>query len=136
MGKSPHAIALAAALVLVIPAWAGAASDTDPGRATYLRYCGACHGPAGKGDGVASSFMTPKPADLTRLAEQNGGTFPFNKVMSYIDGTQDVRAHGDPVMPVWGEVFRAEAAWDMGRRTEVHGKLMLITDYIRSIQAK
>ena len=136
MGQAPRTIALSAALVLVIPALAGAESDTEPGRAMYLRYCGACHGPGGKGDGVAGSFMRPKPADLTRLAEENGGTFPFNKVMSYIDGTQDVRAHGDPVMPVWGEVFRAEAAWDMGRRTEVKGKLMSITDYVRSIQAK
>jgi mono/diheme cytochrome c family protein len=109
---------------------------SDPGRAMYLRYCGACHGPQGKGDGVAGSLMSPKPADLTKLAEKNGGTFPFQKVMAYIDGTQDLRAHGDPVMPVWGEVFRAEAGWDMGRRVEVQGKLMLITDYVRSIQAE
>jgi hypothetical protein len=102
----------------------------------YLRYCGPCHGPLGKGDGVAGSFMTPKPADLTRLAEKNGGTFPFQKVMAYIDGTQGVRAHGDPVMPVWGEVFRAEAGWDTGRQVEVRGTLMLLTDYVRSIQAK
>jgi hypothetical protein len=101
-----------------------------------LRYCGACHGPQGKGDGVAGSFMSPKPADLTQLAEKNGGSFPFQKVMAYIDGTQDVRAHGDPVMPVWGEVFRAEAGWEMSRRVEVQGKLMLITDYVGSIQAK
>jgi hypothetical protein len=52
------------------------------------------------------------------------------------DGTKDVREHGDPAMPVWGETFRAESAWDMGRRVEVQGKLMLITDYVRSIQAK
>jgi uncharacterized lipoprotein YbaY len=39
-------------------------------------------------------------------------------------------------MPVWGETFRAESAWDMGRRVEVQGKLMLITDYVQSIQAK
>ena len=115
---------------------ASIASDSapDPGRAMYLRYCGACHGPQGKGDGVAGSFMTPKPADLTRLAEKHEGTFPFQQVMAYIDGTQDVRAHGDPVMPVWGEEFRTEAGWDMGRRVEVQGKLLLITNYVRSLQ--
>jgi mono/diheme cytochrome c family protein len=136
MGSDLHAITLAAGLLLVLAASARAESASDPGRAMYLRYCGACHGPQGKGDGVAGSFMNPKPADLTQLAEKNGGTFPFQKVMAYIDGTQDVRAHGDPVMPVWGEAFRAEAGWDMGRRVEVQGKLMLITDCIRSIQAK
>ena len=57
------------------------------------------------------------------------------EVMAYIDGTQDVRAHGDPVMPVWGEEFRTEAGWDMGRRVEVQGKLLLITNYVRSLQA-
>jgi mono/diheme cytochrome c family protein len=108
----------------------------DPGHAMYLRYCGACHGPAGKGDGIAGTFMTPKPADLTQIAAKHDGTFPFQSVMAYIDGTKDVRAHGDPAMPVWGETFRAESAWDMGRRVEVQGKLMLITDYVRSIQAK
>jgi hypothetical protein len=39
-------------------------------------------------------------------------------------------------MPVWGETFRAASAWDMGRRVEVQGKLMLITDYVGSIQTK
>jgi mono/diheme cytochrome c family protein len=125
-------------LVALLAAGPGAAAEqsSDPGRAMYLRYCGACHGPAGKGDGVAGSFMSPKPADLTKLAQKNGGTFPFQKVLTYIDGREDVRAHGDPAMPVWGETFHAEAAWDMGRRVEVQGKPMLITDYVRSIQAK
>lgn len=135
---SPTCLATLAALLglLIAPAVRAAEPAGDPGRAMYLRYCGACHGPAGKGDGIAGSFMTPKPADLTQIAAKHDGTFPFQAVMAYIDGTKDVRAHGDPVMPVWGETFRAEAAWDMGRRVEVQGKLMLITDYVRSIQAK
>jgi mono/diheme cytochrome c family protein len=114
----------------------GAEAATDPGRAMYLRYCGACHGPDGKGDGIAGSFMTPKPANLTEIAQHNGGQFPFQGVMAHIDGTDSVRAHGDPAMPVWGEVFRSESAWDMGRRVEVQGKLLLITDFVRSIQTK
>ena len=122
--------------LLIAPVVYAAEPATDPGRAMYLRYCGACDGPAGKGDGIAGGFMTPKPADLTQIAAKHGGTFPFQAVMAYGDGTNDVRAHGDPAMPVWGETFRAESAWDMGRRVEVQGKLMLITDYVRSIQAK
>ena len=53
------------------------AADADPGRAAYLKYCSACHGADGKGDGVASSAMRPKPADLTQLANAHGGKFPF-----------------------------------------------------------
>lgn len=130
--------ALLTALALLVPPSPGHAAEpsSTPGQAMYLRYCGACHGPAGKGDGIAGTLITPKPADLTQIAKTNGGTFPFQGVLAYIDGTKDMRAHGDPAMPVWGETFRAESAWDMGRRVEVQGKLMLITDYVQSIQAK
>jgi mono/diheme cytochrome c family protein len=113
-----------------------AAEPDDPGKALYLRYCGACHGPDGKGDGIAGTFMRPKPTDLTQIAKKNGGEFPFQRVMQVIDGRQSVRAHGDPDMPVWGEIFHAHAAWDMTRQAEVRGKLMGITDYLRSIQEK
>jgi mono/diheme cytochrome c family protein len=130
--------ALLTALALLVAPSPGHAAEpaSTPGPAMYLRYCGACHGPAGKGDGIAGTFITPKPADLTQIAKKNGGTFPFQVVQAYIDGTKDMRAHGDPAMPVWGETFRAESGWDMGRRVEVQGKLMLITEYVRSIQAK
>lgn len=122
-----------AALLLAAPA-AHAEDTGDPGRALYLRYCGACHGPDAKGNGVAGTFMRPKPPDLTLLAVENGGTFPMQQVKAYIDGSTDVRAHGDPTMPVWGEVFQAEAGWSQTRRTEVETKLMTLTAYLRSIQ--
>jgi mono/diheme cytochrome c family protein len=126
-----------ALFVSLAPGIALAADATlEAAHKTYLRYCGSCHGAAGEGDGMVAAFLTPKPPDLTQLATKSGGTFPAHKVMTYIDGTSDVRAHGDSSMPVWGEVFKAEAAWDHARRAEVQGKLLLITEYLRSIQAK
>jgi mono/diheme cytochrome c family protein len=101
-----------------------AAADT---KALYLQYCGACHGPGGKGDGVAGTFMRSKPTDLTLFAKQNGGTFPARKVMEIIDGRNTVR---------WGEVFQEQAVWDVRRRTDVQEKIRLITDHIASIQEK
>ena len=130
----PMMVLAAAAALAASPVHA--ADSDDPGRAMYLRYCGACHGPSGHGDGIAGTFMRPKPADLTELAKQNKGEFPFLRVMGVIDGRDSVRAHGDPQMPVWGEVFADQASWAMDRRAEVRGKLMVITDYLRSIQAK
>jgi len=112
------------------------AAEAPPGRAVYLQFCGACHGPNAKGDGVAGSLMTRKPTDLTTLAQRNGGTFDVMRVLRYIDGTEEVRAHGDPDMPVWGEIFRQQAAWDQTRRGEVRGKLLLITEYLQTIQVK
>ena len=107
-----------------------------PGKATYTRYCGACHGPDGKGDGIAGTFMTPKPIDLTQIAKKNGGEFPYMRVMETVDGRNSVRAHGDPTMPVWGQIFADQAGLEPTQRAEVKGKLMAITDYIKSIQAK
>ena len=83
---------------------------------------------------VTGTFMRPKPTDLTRIAMRNHGTFPFTRVMADIDGTNTVRAHGDPDMPVWGEVFRDESTWDAARRADVRGKLLIITDYLQHIQ--
>jgi mono/diheme cytochrome c family protein len=122
--------------VICLLAGAAKAAETDTGKALYTKYCGACHGPEAKGDGLAGTFMRPKPPDLTTFAKRNGGTFPERKVMEIIDGRNTVRAHGDPLMPVWGEIFHEEASWDVRRRTDVQEKIRLITEYLASIQAK
>lgn len=126
---------LSAVLLASVIGVAAARAD-DPGKQAYVRYCGACHGPEGRGDGIAGSFMRPKPADLTKIAKRNGGEFPFGRVMETIDGRNTPRAHGDPQMPVWGEIFADEPSWEMSRRSEIRAKLAAITDYLRSIQDK
>ena len=132
-----NVVGITLALGLVVAALPALAADaTSQERALYLKYCGACHGPHGKGDGIAGTFMRPKPADLTQIAKQNGGEFPFEHTMQVIDGRRTVRAHGDPDMPVWGEVLSENAAGSAQRRGVVNGTLTMITDYIRSIQEK
>ncbi len=105
-------------------------------RAAYLRYCSACHGSGGKGDGVVSQLMSPKPTDLTQAAKANKGEFPFMRMMLIIDGRETIRAHGDPDMPVWGEVFTAQAGMDMAAQSAVRGKVLLITEHLNAIQEK
>ena len=105
-------------------------------KATYLRYCSACHGESGKGDGVVSQLMQPKPTDLTTLAQKHNGEFPTALVMASIDGRETKRAHGDPDMPVWGEILKAEDGQNVSKEGVVRGKIALITDYVKSIQAK
>jgi mono/diheme cytochrome c family protein len=110
-------------------------SEANPSRTAYLRYCSACHGPAGKGDGVVSGAMRPPPPDLTGLAKANGGRFPYVTVRDVIDGRKHIAAHGTSAMPVWGEVFSDEkAAAQSG--ANVRGQVQLITDYLASIQAQ
>jgi mono/diheme cytochrome c family protein len=102
----------------------------------YRKYCGACHGLAGEGDGVVSGLMQPPPTDLTVIARKNGGEFPFKHVMDQTDGTIAIRAHGDPDMPVWGEVLAEPTHQDGMRRADVQGRVFLIIKHIESIQKK
>jgi cbb3-type cytochrome c oxidase subunit I len=37
------------------------------GSAVFVRHCGGCHGPGGKGDGPAAASLLPAPRDLTRI---------------------------------------------------------------------
>ena len=117
-----------------------AAEDAQPGRELYLRYCSACHGPQGKGDGVTGTLMRPQPADLTRLASRYGGEFPMEQVVRTIDGREALRAHGEAVMPVWGEVLSDELGSGDKQRPaierRVHGRIFAIAEYLRTIQAK
>ena len=59
--------------LLLLPAMAAAGDADDYGKTLYGRYCSACHGASGRGDGVVSQLMRPEPADLTQLAKKAGG---------------------------------------------------------------
>jgi len=133
MTRGARLVVIGLGLLLWAP---GAHAADSPGRMLYVKYCGACHGPNGKGDGVVATFMTPKPTDLTQIAKGHGGTFPTMEVMQGIDGTKTVRAHGEPTMPVWGELFKDDVSYGMDQRTAIVGRVMLLTEYLRSIQEK
>jgi|MudIll2142460700_1097286.scaffolds.fasta_scaffold52723_2 mono/diheme cytochrome c family protein len=121
---------------LLLPRTHAAAAAGDPGKNVYQRYCGACHGPEGKGDGALKGFLTSKPTDLTQMAKKAAGEFPFLQVMRIIDGTEPIGPHGNTDMPVWGERFQYESTAAPADQVEVRGKLLLITDYLRTIQEK
>jgi mono/diheme cytochrome c family protein len=70
-------------------------------------YCAVCHGKEGKGNGPAAVSLTKVPADLTKISARNGGTFPGVKVRRYIEGLDEVPAHGTRDMPMWGELFKS-----------------------------
>ncbi|MEP7306331.1 MAG: c-type cytochrome [Acidobacteriota bacterium] len=61
------------------------ARAVEDGRDTYRFYCASCHGPDGKGDGPIASALQTRPADLTRLAGRNAGTFPGPRVKTFRD---------------------------------------------------
>ena len=107
-------------------------------KADYTNYCASCHGVDGTGDGPMADQLKGEPADLTVLAKNNGGTFPYTKVYQTIDGSLDegnFRSHGSAEMPIWGDVFRRNAS-DLSGFMETKGKIMAISQYIESLQKK
>lgn len=104
------------------------------GRQYFLRYCSACHGLTGHGDGpVAQALRTP-PADLTRIAQRHGGHFPVAEIAAYIDGRTVVPAHGSREMPIWGERFGEMVGGGSLGEEVVRGNLLVLIGYLQSIQ--
>ncbi len=103
------------------------------GRTLYLRYCAACHGRSGQGDGFVAPALGQQPTNLTQIAAANGGQFPLPAVVEAIDGTRTVRAHGLSEMPVWGEVFRTDHS-SPEQQLAMHAKVVSIASYVRSLQ--
>lgn len=106
----------------------------DQGKAMFMEYCAACHGREGKGNGPAASALKKAPADLTRLAATSkNGKFPDVRVSRYIQGADEVDAHGTRDMPVWGEVFRSVSPTNSSVAAM---RVTNLTEYVRSIQSK
>jgi len=102
-----------------------AASDTG---AMFQNYCSACHGKAGKGDGPAAAALTKAPADLTKINARNGGKYPEVRVKRYIEGLDELAAHGSRDMPMWGSLFR-----DLDRNT-AQIRVQALSDYLKGLQ--
>jgi mono/diheme cytochrome c family protein len=99
-----------------------------------MQYCASCHGKEGRGNGPVSPYLKIKVPDLTVLQKNNKGIYPMGKIMSAIDGSRVVRAHGDREMPVWGEIFRKEA--EAAKYTELTSllKTKMIAEYLATLQ--
>lgn len=70
------------------------------GEELYSTFCAACHGPEGRGDGIAAPFCRVSPADLTR-AEFKVRSTPTGSLPSDADLATVIRsgAGGDGAMP-------------------------------------
>jgi mono/diheme cytochrome c family protein len=111
-----------------------AAPQVDPtdAPAMFRAYCAACHGAQARGDGPAAPALKATPADLTRISARNGGKFPTPKVRRYIEGLDEIAAHGSRDMPVWGQALRGVPGGQAG----VQLRIEALTRYLESIQVK
>lgn len=104
------------------------------GEELFGRFCAACHGPSGEGDGPVAASMSVHVPDLTRLAERNGGEFPAADVRDVIDGRALVIAHGPRAMPVWGYEFWVEEGGDIEAEPQARELIERLVTHIESIQ--
>lgn len=126
-------------------ALAGAANAeplVDVGKLEYEGACAVCHGLGGAGNGPMVAQLTKPVPDLTVLARNNGGVFPFDRVYQVIDGRQEVKSHGSREMPVWGRGFRKQSSgyFDSypARDTEspARSRILALTEYVYRLQGK
>lgn len=72
------------------------------GRLLFKKYCTACHGDKGRGDGPAAAALKPPPSDLSVMAPKHPDGGLAWKI-----------AHGRGAMPPWkGEISEARI-WDL-----------------------
>lgn len=119
-----------------------AADMVDVGKAEYEGACAVCHGYDGKGNGPFQSQLTTRVPDLTVLARNNKGVFPFDRVYQVIDGRQEVKAHGPREMPIWGRAFRAQSSVffenypPQDAHSAARSRILALTEYLYRLQAR
>jgi mono/diheme cytochrome c family protein len=142
MGKNTSKWLITATVTVAFTA-SGWAQRVDPGEIEFLSSCAPCHGAEGKGNGPMSAALKATPPDLTVLAKNNGGVFPFSNVYEVIDGRKVVAAHGTREMPAWGRVrsnllYPSDKFIDPSYDPEVivRTRILAVIDYLNRIQEK
>ena len=104
------------------------------GQRLFVRFCGACHGVNGHGDGPAAPALHPPPADLTQIAQRHNGRFPIAEITAYIDGRTVIPAHGSREMPIWGVRISESAGGGRAGEEVLHNLLSALLAYLQAIQ--
>lgn len=118
------------------------ADRIDVGKLQYESACAVCHGVSGKGDGPLRAQLVRPVPDLTVLARDNRGVFPFDRVYQTIDGRREVDAHGPREMQVWGRVFRMQSSIYFENypphdvESAARSRILSLTEYVYRLQGK
>jgi cytochrome c553 len=102
--------------------------NASDAKGMFDSYCAVCHGKDGKGTGPAAKALAKAPADLTKISARNKGTFPDTQVRRYIQGLDEVAAHGSRDMPMWGTLFNSL------NRDTAQLRVAALADYIKGMQ--
>lgn len=109
--------------------------SVELGKQEYLVACAGCHGESGMGDGPLAGLLNISTPSLLGLAEANEGRFPFEAVLTTIDGRDGIRAHGS-TMPIWGERFQTSATSQRGETAEMvaRGRILSLVYFLQELQ--
>ena len=121
---------------LVVIMGSAAAADTK-GQEDFESYCSSCHGIDGSGDGSASEHLSVPPPDITRILNRNGGQFPAEQLVDFLDGRQRAGAVDSREMPLWGKHFalaELDGSYKRVPQADVRARLARIVDYLRVLQ--
>jgi len=133
-----HAVALILALALgpgVTACGKGQSREMRVAKVLFDANCSRCHGRYDRGEGPRIVPGTDiRAPDLRTLSQRMGRPLPHEKVAAYIDGRDDVAAHGPREMPVWGEKLYADWPDSESREEARAGTIDLLVEYIESIQ--
>jgi mono/diheme cytochrome c family protein len=104
----------------------------------FRQHCAQCHGMDGTGNGPVAPALKKKPANLTLLSKNNGGVFPAEEVLNFIDGTKTAEGHGTREMPIWGYAFmyRPGTSGPPLTQNQVNKKIDGLVKYVQSIQVQ
>ena len=117
--------------------WQSPSAETiAQGRADFNKHCAPCHSENAKGNGPEVKVIPGiKPKDLTRIAAQNGGVFPYQEVEDTIDGRKTIPGHQRFDMPFWGVNFQ-QPGQEFTTSSEAKAKTRIdaIVYYIATLQ--
>jgi len=128
-------------LALVTGTALAAGEKPDIGMMEYRANCASCHGISGKGEGFFAPLLKVQMPDLTVMARNNGGVFPFARVYEAIDGRISYPAHGSRDMPIWGNAYLASGSpeyddYPYNAEFFVRSRILALIDYLNRLQAK
>ena len=120
---------------------AHAEDKLDIGKIEYETACAVCHGLTGQGDdGLLKDLLVKPMPNLTALAKNNKGVFPFDRVYQIIDGRQEIKTHGTRKMPIWGNTFNNQSSVYFRNfpphdsESAARSRILALTEYIYRIQ--
>ena len=108
--------------------------DDLSGRELFERFCAACHGESGRGDGPVAGTLYAVVPDLTRIVERYG-EFPAGEIREIIDGRSPVVAHGTRTMPIWGYELWIEEGADIAAEREARLLIDRLVEHLSTLQA-